>query len=301
MLPAWCAIRIVPFWLCVNNFQAVVQEFELQFPDFLPCQPPPALSLLNDAIRYCSLSPGKRLRPYLLLETARIFAADKQQALAAAAAIECVHVYSLAHDDLPAMDDDDERRGQPTLHKKYDEATAILAGDALLTLAFAILGEHAPQLVKPLAEAAGWRGMVGGQVMDLAAEHKPLSLEEIITLQRLKTGALFDFCTQAGAMLGNASATEKEALAEYTAALGLLFQLTDDLLDAEGDPAKLGKAARKDNAAGKATTINLLGIEGAKKLVTEQSAKAKEALLKLKGREVLHLSGLIDFIQNREC
>ena len=280
----------------MNNFTSVVQTFEQQFPTFLPNHK----TELCEAIRYSALAPGKRLRPYLLLETARIFATNHTQAMAAAAAIECVHVYSLVHDDLPAMDDDDERRGQPTLHKKYNEATAILAGDALLTLAFSILGEHAPQLAKPLADAAGWNGMVGGQMIDLAAENKTLTLEEIFTLQSLKTGALFDFCTQAGAILGNASDAEKTALKEYTAALGLLFQLTDDLLDAEGDPAKLGKAARKDDVAGKATTISLLGIEGARKLIAEQAALAKAALLKLKGREVMYLHSLVDFIQNRE-
>ena len=280
----------------MNNFKAVVQGFEQQFPKFLPQDP----NQLCEAIRYSTLAPGKRLRPYLLLETANIFKAPAAQAMAAAAAIECVHVYSLIHDDLPAMDDDDERRGQPTLHKKYDEATAILAGDALLTLAFSILGKHAPQLSKPLADAAGWAGMVGGQMIDLAAENKTLKLEEIFILQSLKTGALFHFCTQAGAMLGNASETEKAALKEYTSALGLLFQLTDDLLDAEGDPSKLGKATRKDDAAGKATTISLLGMDGAKALIIEQANLAKNALLKLKGREVVHLHGLIDFIQNRE-
>ena len=280
----------------MNNFKAVVQYFEQQFPTFLPQNP----NQLCEAIRYSTLAPGKRLRPYLLLETANIFKADPKQTIAAAAAIECVHVYSLIHDDLPAMDDDDERRGQPTLHKKYNEATAILAGDALLTLAFSILGQHAPQLVKPLADAAGINGMVGGQMIDLEAENKTLTLPEIFTLQSLKTGALFDFCTQAGATLGDASTSEKAALKEYTAALGLLFQLTDDLLDAEGDPAKLGKATRKDDAAGKATTISLLGLDGAKKLIAEQSEKAKTALSKLKGREVIHLHGLIDFIQNRD-
>lgn len=280
----------------MSNLKTVVQTFEQQFPAFLP----KAKTRLSEAIRYSALAPGKRLRPYLLLETATIFKANLTQAMAAAAAIECIHVYSLIHDDLPAMDDDDERRGQPTLHKKYDEATAILAGDALLTLAFSILGEHAPQLVKPLADAAGIYGMVGGQMIDLEAENKILTLPEIFTLQSLKTGALFDFCTQGGAALGDATTSEKAALKEYTAALGLLFQLTDDLLDAEGDPAKLGKATRKDDAAGKATTISLLGIEGAKKLIAEQSEKAKAALSKLKGCEVVHLHGLIDFIQNRE-
>lgn len=251
-------------------------------------------------MRYAVLDGGKRLRPYLLLETARIFNAKDSQAIAAAAAIECVHVYSLVHDDLPAMDDDNERRGRPTLHVKYDEATAILAGDALLTLAFGILGEHAPQLVKSLADAAGYAGMVGGQMLDLAAENKTLHLNEILELQSSKTGALFDFCTHAGAILGGATAEELQHIKSYTAALGLLFQLTDDLLDVEGDASKLGKATQKDAAAGKATIISILGISDTKKLITQKSLEAKHALQKLNGRDTKNLELLIDFIVSRE-
>lgn len=286
----------------MQNLAALLARFDQSFPSYLPQGDHPALRTLAEAMAYAALAPGKRLRPYLLLETARLFGAPEQQALAAAAAIECVHVYSLVHDDLPAMDDDDERRGQPTLHKKYDEATAILAGDALLTLAFGILGEHAPQLVKPLADAAGFAGMVGGQMIDLTAEKMPMTLPETLRLQAMKTGALFDFCTQAGAMLGNASPAETLALRDYTASLGLLFQLTDDVLDAEGDPALLGKAVGKDAEAGKATVIRLLGLAETKRLAQVKADAAKQALgiLKEKGREVENLSGLIDFIQNRK-
>lgn len=296
MQRVWFAIPIVRCWWCVNNFKPLVAIFEQQLPNFLPRDN----SQISEAMRYATLDGGKRLRPYLLLETARIFNAKDSQAMAAAAAIECVHVYSLVHDDLPAMDDDNERRGRPTLHIKYDEATAILAGDALLTLAFSTLGEHAPQLVKPLADAAGSKGMVGGQMLDLAAENKTLNLEEILLLQSLKTGALFDFCTYAGATLGDASAEELQHIKSYTASLGLLFQLTDDLLDIEGDASKLGKAAQKDSAAGKATIISILGIANAKKMIAEKSAEAKHALQKQNGRDTANLESLIDFIVSRE-
>lgn len=292
----WCVIPIVRCWWCVNNLAAVVAAFEQQLPNFLPRDN----SQISEAMRYAVLGGGKRLRPYLLLETVRIFNAPQQQAIAAAAAIECVHVYSLVHDDLPAMDDDNERRGRPTLHVKYDQATAILAGDALLTLAFSILGEHSTQLVKPLADAAGYAGMVGGQMLDLAAENKTLKLDEIFTLQSLKTGALFDFCTYAGAVLGDAKQDELQHLKTYTAALGLLFQLTDDVLDVEGDASKLGKATQKDASAGKATTISILGITNAKELITKKSAEAKHALQKLNGRDIANLELLIDFIVSRE-
>ena len=283
------------------RFSSLIQEFEKAFPSFLPqAKNTSAITKLNDAIRYSALAPGKRLRPFLLLETARVFGGDKAQAMAAAAAIECVHVYSLVHDDLPAMDDDDERRGQPTLHKKYDEATAILAGDALLTLAFEILAKSAPRLIAPLAQAAGWNGMVGGQMMDLEAEHRTLTLEEIILLQQKKTGALFSFCTEAGALLGGATKAEQAALRAYTEALGLLFQVTDDMLDYEGNSATLGKAAKKDAAAGKATTVSLLGIDGARKFAAEQMGKAKAALNALTGRDCGMLAELIDYIFTRQ-
>lgn len=282
-----------------SHFQDTVARFEAGYFRFLPRSDETAIARICDAMRYAALAPGKRLRPFLVMETARIFGDSGEAVMAAAAAIECVHVYSLVHDDLPAMDDDDERRGQPTLHKKYDEATAILAGDALLTVAFEIVGQHAPQLAAPLARAAGWNGMVGGQMMDLEAEHRPLALDEIILLQARKTGALFGFCTEAGAILGKASAAEKQALREYTDALGLLFQITDDLLDVEGDASALGKATRKDADAGKATTVSLLGIEKAKVYAAEQAGMARDALSALT-QDTGMLSGLVDYILNRK-
>lgn len=276
-----------------------IARFEAGYVAFIPQSKIAAIQRICDAMGYSALNAGKRLRPFLLMETARMFGADEKATMAAAAAIECVHVYSLVHDDLPAMDNDDERRGKPTLHKKYDEATAILAGDALLTLAFEILGEYAPQLVKSLAQASGWNGMVGGQMMDLEAEKRTLSLDEIITLQSKKTGALFNFCTEAGAILGKASDAEKQALKDYTASLGLLFQITDDILDVEGDPAKLGKAARKDEGAGKATIVSLMGLEKAKTYAFNEAAKAKAALTALK-RDTAQLAALADYVLTRE-
>jgi farnesyl diphosphate synthase len=241
---------------------------------------------LADAMQHATLGGGKRFRPFLVIETAALFGVPQAKALAAAAAVECVHCYSLAHDDLPAMDDDDMRRGRPTVHKAFDEATAILAGDALLTLAFEILGrpETDPEpavrseLVLGLARAAGWQGMVGGQMLDLLAEHTPTDLPGVIRIEALKTGALIEFSVVAGAILGRGGAAERHALARYARALGLAFQIADDLLDAEGDAAEVGKATAKDAASGKATFVSLLGIEASRAKLKELEAEAIDAL-----------------------
>jgi len=222
---------------------------------------------LLEAMRHGVLNGGKRLRPFLVLETAALFDAEGPGAMRAAAAVECVHCYSLIHDDLPAMDDDDLRRGQPTVHRAFDEATAILAGDSLLTLAFDILADSADfldaatrsDLVLALARAAGLGGMAGGQALDLEAETSAPDESGIITLQAMKTGALIRFSCEAGAMVGHASAAQREALREYGNAIGLAFQLADDLLDLSGDSAALGKATGKDAAAGKATLAAMHG------------------------------------------
>ena len=227
---------------------------------------------LIEAMRYAALGGGKRLRPFLVLESAKLFGAVGKGPLRAAAAIEMVHCYSLIHDDLPAMDDDDLRRGKPTIHIAFDEATAILAGDALLTLAFEVLsdcdtdddGNIRAALVLALARAAGWHGMVGGQMIDLEAEKHKLDLEAIITLQAMKTGALIAVSCEAGAILGRASASEMAALASYAKDLGLAFQIADDLLDVEGDVEEVGKGVGKDLAAGKATFISFLGVAEAR-------------------------------------
>jgi farnesyl diphosphate synthase len=248
---------------------------------------------LGDAMRYAVLGGGKRLRPFLLVETAALFGVAQSAALNAAAAVECIHCYSLVHDDLPAMDDDDVRRGRATVHRAFDEATAILAGDGLLTLAFEILGRpdtHADiavrlQLVGALARASGWEGMVGGQQLDLEAENDPQQdLPGIVRIQALKTGALIGFAVTAGAMLGRASAEELRILSAYADKLGLAFQVADDILDAEGDPAVVGKATRKDAAAGKATFVSLLGLEAARVRLRRLEEEAVATLAPLGGR-----------------
>jgi farnesyl diphosphate synthase len=219
------------------------------------------------AMRHGVLNGGKRLRPFLVMEGAALFSADAEAALRVAAALECVHCYSLIHDDLPAMDDDDLRRGQPTVHRAYDEATAILAGDALLTLAFDIVADEATPLpaerraalVVALARAAGPGGMVGGQMLDLAAEHTRPGEEDIIRTQAMKTGALIRFACEAGAVVAGAPAGDRERMAEFGAAIGLAFQLADDLLDLTADAVTMGKATGKDAAAGKATLAALHG------------------------------------------
>jgi farnesyl diphosphate synthase len=227
---------------------------------------------LMAAMRHGVLNGGKRLRPFLVMESAALFSADGEAALRVAAALECVHCYSLIHDDLPAMDDDDLRRGQPTVHRAFDEATAILAGDALLTLAFDIIAgeattlpaERRAALVLALARAAGAGGMVGGQKLDLEAEQAPPDEAGIIRLQAMKTGALIRFACEAGALIAGAPADERERLAEFGSAIGLAFQLADDLLDLTADASQMGKATGKDAAAGKATLVALHGANWAR-------------------------------------
>ena len=243
-------------------------------------------SPLADAMRYATLGGGKRFRPFLVIETAGLFGVPQAKALPIAAAVECIHCYSLVHDDLPAMDDDDLRRGRPTVHKAFDEATAILAGDALLTFAFEILGRPntdpdpvtRSELVLGLAQASGWQGMAGGQMLDLIAEHAPVDLQGVTRIQSLKTGALIEFSVMAGAILGRGAPAERQALARYARALGLAFQIADDLLDAEGETAQVGKATSKDAASGKATFVSLLGIEASKNKLKELEGEAVDAL-----------------------
>lgn len=262
---------------------------------------------LLDAMRYGS-EGGKRLRAFLAVETATLFGTERSHALRVGAAIECIHAYSLVHDDLPSMDDDDTRRGRPTTHVAFDEATAILAGDALQTMAFAILADEAThenpfircQLVACLAKASGARGMVGGQMIDIEAERAdaPLSLAEISRLQRMKTGALIEASCSMGAILGQASAASRRAVEFYARDFGLAFQIRDDLLDATGDAAAVGKAVAKDADAGKATFVDLLGIDGATDraaLLTEQA----KAHLKPLGARADALRALADHALTR--
>ncbi len=263
--------------------------------------PPP--DRLAEAMRYGTLGGGKRLRPHLLIETAGLFGALPEAAIDAAVALECVHCYSLIHDDLPAMDDDDMRRGRPTVHRRFDEATAILAGDALLTLAFEIMageGTHPDagvrmRLVSGLARASGWAGMAGGQMLDLEAAHQSLSRNEIARLQAMKTGALLKFACEAGGLIAGASAADMRVLSHYGEMIGQAFQLADDLLDAEGDAAQLGKATAKDDAAGKATLVALLGLEEAKARLRELEREAVAALAPL-GERARPLAETADFV-----
>jgi farnesyl diphosphate synthase len=262
---------------------------------------------LGEAMRYAALGGGKRLRPFLLVASARLFGVAQEKALPAAAALECIHCYSLVHDDLPSMDDDAVRRGRPTVHIAFDEATAILAGDALLTLAFEILSEAATnpdpairaELVLALARAAGWRGMVQGQALDLSAGRQSFAQEEIAAMQDLKTGALFRFACEAGAVLGRAAAPERAALLAYATAFGQAFQLADDLLDAEGDAAALGKAVAKDAGRGKATLIARLGPGEARKRLAELLAEAEAALAPF-GDRAATLIDTVRFAVNRK-
>lgn len=244
------------------------------------------------AMRHGALAGGKRLRPFLTVATARLFGVAEAGALRAGAAVELLHCYSLVHDDLPAMDDDDLRRGRPTVHKAFDEATAILAGDALLTLAFDVLadpathpsGEIRARLVRCLARASGLGGMVGGQMLDLAAEgrfeasRQRLGEAEIRQLQAMKTGALLAASVEIGARLGGADAAALAALGDYGRMLGATFQIADDILDVEADAAQMGKATAKDEDKGKATLIGVLGLAGAKRERDRLSAAAVAAL-----------------------
>jgi farnesyl diphosphate synthase len=247
----------------------------------LPVPSGPEARLL-EAMRYAALGGGKRLRGFLVQQSGRLFGVDRRALERVSAGVECVHAYSLVHDDLPAMDDDDLRRGKPTVHKAFDEATAILAGDALLTLAFGLVSApdaHGDpfvrcELVSRLAQAAGYAGMVGGQMMDIAFERASPGLPEIIRVQRMKTAALIMFSCEAGAILGRASAAARNALSAYGQDLGLAFQIADDLLDAEGDPAKMGKAAGKDASRGKPTVVSILGTERARAQAEALAAQA---------------------------
>ncbi len=243
---------------------------------------------LLEAMRYSTLGGGKRLRPFLVVETARLFGVTGDGPLRAGAALEMVHCYSLVHDDLPAMDDDDLRRGRPTVHKAFDEATAILSGDALLTYAFDVMAgaeTHADpavraDLVLGLARASGLGGMAGGQALDLEAERStaPHTTETVLQLQAMKTGALLLYAVEAGAILGGASGTQRAALVRYGRALGAAFQVADDILDAESDAETLGKAAGKDAGRNKATLVAALGLERAKARRDALAGEAAEAL-----------------------
>ena len=289
----------------ISNITAVADEFEQHFAAHLP----PVAGLQGqviEAMRYTSLGGGKRLRPFFVVQTARMLGYNGGGVWPAASALECVHVYSLVHDDLPCMDDDDIRRGKPTVHKKWDEATAVLAGDALLTHAFDLLARDAVHpdplvrlaLIRDLTKAAGHDGMIGGQMIDLSMDSLPATEDTITRLQDLKTGALIHYGVMAGATLAGADEDERAHLSAYAAHIGLIFQITDDLLDAEGDADTVGKAVQKDDEHGKATFVSILGIDGAKARAHDL-AQAAAAHLKPFGHKAAPLKSAIDFVLTR--
>ncbi|PTQ12300.1 farnesyl-diphosphate synthase [Sphingomonas oleivorans] len=241
--------------------------------DHILAVPDDARARLYEAMRHAAIGGGKRMRPLLVIAACDLFHVDRARALRVALAIECIHVYSLVHDDLPCMDDDDLRRGRPTVHKAFDDATAVLTGDALHALAFEILADpetHADpfvraNLVAELARSSGPSGMAGGQMMDLVAEDETFDLPTVTRLQQLKTGALIGFCLEAGAIMAHVQPEGRARLRGYARDIGLAFQIADDLLDVEGDVAATGKAVGKDAAAGKATFVSLLGVDRARR------------------------------------
>lgn len=262
---------------------------------------------LLEAMRYAALGGGKRLRPVLVLESATLFGAPHEGTLKVAAALELIHCYSLVHDDLPAMDDDDLRRGRPTVHKAFDEATAILAGDALLTLAFDVVADETAhsdpnvrlRLSRMLARAAGVGGMAGGQMLDLESEGRPRTEAEIRTLQAMKTGALLRYACRAGAIVGGAGEDDVDRLTRFGEIIGLAFQLADDLLDVEASPEKTGKATGKDAAAGKATLVGLRGIDATKAELEDLLKEAGELLAPYGDRSGM-LTAIATYIVRRD-
>ncbi len=294
----------------MSEFESRIREtaalVESALDGFLPRRPGP-LGRVVDAMRHGALDGGKRLRPFLVIAAADMFDCPRQRSIRAGCAVEMIHCYSLIHDDLPAMDDSDLRRGRPSVHKAFDDATAILAGDALLTQAFEILAEKEThpdaeirsRLAVELARASGKIGMVGGQMIDIYAEQKTFDLDGIEELQRLKTGAIIRFSAMGGGIVGGASESEIAALTAYAEDLGLAFQIVDDLLDAFGDAESLGKPVGQDADMDKATFVKLLGAEGARAKAKDLVARCK-AHLEPFGARADALKGAADFVFMRK-
>lgn len=284
----------------------VAQAIDSAFDTLLPVPDDPRRRLYA-AMRHAAIGGGKRMRPLLVKATGDLFNVAFEPLVRVGLAVECIHVYSLVHDDLPAMDDDRLRRGKPTVHIAFDEATAILAGDCLHDLAFEVLIDertHADpfvrcELVKALASASGPAGMAGGQMMDLEAERTSFDLATITRLQQLKTGALIGFCVEAGAILGRVPPEGRTRLHGYARDIGLAFQIADDLMDVEGDPALAGKALRKDEGAGKETFLSLLGVERAREQARMLVDQAKAHLSSF-GAEADLLRAIADYIIERD-
>ena len=289
-----------------QRLNEVADRITVALDQLIPPANGPEAQLMR-AMRHGALGKGKRLRPFIAIEVGRMFGAQEKALLRAAAAIECIHAYSLIHDDLPCMDDDDYRRGQPTVHKAFDEATAVLAGDALQALAFEIMASPEThrdalmrcKLIERMAIASGPRGMVGGQMIDMnPVTEGEEPLQTLTRMQRLKTGALITFAGEVGALLGGALENERHAIAGYTNDLGLAFQIVDDLLDVEGEQETLGKAVAKDEQAGKVNFVTLLGVDGARDRVRYLAAQAKQHLASF-GTRASSLLHTVDFVLNR--
>ncbi|MBM0168825.1 polyprenyl synthetase family protein [Altererythrobacter sp. C41] len=289
-----------------GNLARVQREVDAAFEEFLPV-PDDTRARLVEAMRYAAIGGGKRVRPLLVTATAGMYGVARQTAVKAGCAVEAIHVYSLIHDDLPCMDDDELRHGKPTLHRAYDEATAVLAGDALHALAFEILSMPETvsdpfvraELIATLAGASGMGGMAGGQMMDMAAAEKDYDLRAITRLQQLKTGALLTAAVEMGAILGRVPVDSRGHLRNYARDVGLAFQIADDLLDHEGDEAKAGKALRKDDEKGKQTFVTLMGADKAR---DQAHALVEQAIghLAPHGGEADLLRALARFIVERD-
>ena len=284
----------------------VADRVTVALDQLIPPAQGPEADLMR-AMRHSALANGKRMRPFYVIETGAMFDAPEKSLLRTAAALECVHCYSLIHDDLPCMDDDDFRRGQPTVHKAFNEATAVLAGDALLTLAFKILANREThqdphirlKLLERLADNSGALGMVGGQMIDMLESESPRDLNTITRMQRLKTGALISYSVEAGAIVGGADEAERQALHGFAHDLGLAYQIADDLLDVEGDEAEVGKPLRTDETAGKANFVTLMGVDQARERVRLLAAQAKEHLAIFRNRANILLQS-VDFVLDRK-
>ena len=288
-----------------TRLASIAQEMEATLGAVLP-KPEGHQSVIMAAMRYAALGGGKRLRPLLMIETARMLGYADKGVHIAAAALECLHVYSLVHDDLPCMDDDDLRRGKPTVHKAYDEALAVLAGDGLLTHSFELLTRddvHADAnirlaLISGLAKAGGTHGMIGGQVIDISVSETDRDEKLITQLQDLKTGALIEYAVNAGATLAGATTEQHKALQNYARDMGLAFQIKDDILDVEGDAEVVGKAVGKDENLGKATFVSILGLEGAREKAAALGIRAKSHLDPF-GKTAQTLCDTVDFVLER--
>jgi farnesyl diphosphate synthase len=299
-------VQLVGGDLLGGALRRIQGEVDAAFDAFLPI-PDDTRARLIEAMRYAAIGGGKRVRPLLTTATAALYRVDRDTAVRAGCAVEAIHVYSLIHDDLPCMDDDDTRHGKPTLHRAYDEATAVLAGDSLHALAFEILSMPETsgdpfvraELVATLAAASGWSGMAGGQMMDIVAEDRDYDLHAVTRLQQLKTGALLAASVEMGAILGRVPPEARGHLRAYARDIGLAFQIADDLLDVEGDEAAAGKALRKDARKGKATFVSLMGVDDAR---AQAQALVEQAIghLSQHGEEADLLRALARYIVERD-